>query len=449
MALTTTRSKVQHLLRRTTFGVLRAELEEYVALGVEGSVERLLAPESVDDGAAQAAVAVVDAPFNLAPDTDEVKAQQRQALAKTWYTRLLWTRRPLLERMTYFWHDHFATAIGKVGNPLPMHRQNETLRAHALGSFEPLLLAITRDPAMMAYLDNRSNARTAPNENYARELMELHTLGEAGGYTERDIKEAARALTGWRLQDGVPTFQVRQHDPGVKTILGQTGNFNDEALIALLARHPRTAAHIADKLVRFFVRPSGSEALTRRAAETFMSTGGNIREVMRVILLAPEMFEEASYRVIIKAPVDLVVGATRALEIPTDGVPEHDAARRMGQALYDPPNPAGWPGGPAWINATTVLARSNYASDLTKLKAKHTGDIPGLLRRHGVTSSAESVADWVLDLLVGGDAPDSTRDILIAHVGGRAHFDFERAAREGTLHGMVYLALIMPLYHVA
>lgn len=448
MALASPRSRVQHLLRRTTFGVSARELEEYVALGVEGTVERLLNPETIDDSAADAAVAAIAEPFALAPDSDEVKTRQRQALARTWYTRLLWSRRPFLERMTYFWHDHFATGLGKVGNPLFMHRQNETLRAHALGRFEALALAVTRDPAMMIYLDNRSNGKTAPNENYAREFLELHTLGEGGGYGERDIKEAARALTGWRLVDGVPTFQVKQHDLGVKTILGQSGNFNDEGLVAMLARHPRTATYIADKLVRFFVRPSGSEALTARAASTFTSSGGDIRAVMRTILLAPEMFEEASYRAMVKAPVEIVVGASRALEVPTDGQPEHDGARRMGQALFDPPNPAGWPGGPAWINATTVLARSNYSSELTRLKAKHIADVPALLRSHGMTSSAGAVVDWVLDLLVGGDVPSTTREVLVNHIGG-THFDFERAAREGTLNGMVYLALTMPLYQVA
>jgi uncharacterized protein (DUF1800 family) len=446
--LTTERQRVQHLLRRTTFGVTVRELEEYVALGVAGSVERLLHPEAVDDSAAEAMAAEAAAPFALDPADDEVKRQQRAALFRKWYLRLTFSRRPLLERMTYFWHDHFATAISKVASPLLMHRQNEMLREHALGSFEALLLAVTRDPAMMIYLDNRSNARTAPNENYARELLELHTLGEGGGYTERDIKEAARALTGWRIQDNAAVFRAQQHDPGKKTVLGQTGNFDDAGLIALLARHPGTATYIADKLVRFFVRPGSEPGLVKRAADVFTRTNGDIREVLRVILLSPGFFEAASYRAIVKAPIELVIGATRALEVPTDGTLEVDATRRIGQTLFDPPNPAGWPGGPAWVNATTVLTRANYASELTRLKTRHTVDVPALLRANGVTGSAAAVVDFLLDLLTGGDVPASTRAVLIDHIGGSAHFDFEQAARAGTLHGVLYLILSMPLYQV-
>lgn len=444
----TERQRVQHLLRRATFGVSARELEEYVALGTSGTVEALLRPEAVDDPAADAAVALAAAPFDLDPADPEVRRQQRGALHRAWLTRLVLTRRPLLERMTYFWHDHFATALGKVNNPLLMHRQNATLRAHAIGSFEALLLAVTRDPAMMIYLDNRSNARTAPNENYARELLELHTLGEGGGYSEADVKQAARALTGWRLQDDSAVFRPQQHDPGRKTVLGQTGTFDDAALIALLARHPGTARYICDKLVRFFVRPDSSPDLVGRATEVFTRTNGDIREVMRAILLSPELFEGPAYRSIVKAPAEFVIGVARALEVKTDGTPEFDAARRIGQTLFDPPNPAGWPAGPAWVNATTILARSNYASDITRLRGAHVADVPALLRPHGVTGSAEEVVDFLLDLLVGGDVPPSTRSVLIDHIGGPTHFRFEQAARDGTLHGLVYLILSMPLYQV-
>ena len=424
------------------------ELEEYVALGPAGTVERLLDPAATDDSATDTAIAEAAASFALDPADDAIKRQQGQALHRAWYLRLVLTQRPLLERMTYFWHDHFATSNIKVVNPLLMHRQNETLRAHALGSFEKLLLAVTRDPAMMIYLDNRSNARAAPNENYARELLELHTLGDGGGYTERDIKEAARALTGWRLQDNAAVFLAQQHDPGKKTVLGQTANFDDAGLIALLAQHPGTATYIADKLVRFFVRPGSEPDLVRRAAKVFSRTRGDIREVLRLILLSPEFFEADSHRSIIKSPVEFVVGATRALHASTDAAPEVDAARRIGQTLFEPPNPAGWPGGPAWVNATTVLTRANYASELTRLKARHTVDVPALLRAHSATASAEAVVDFLLDLLVGSDVPASTRSVLIDHIGGAAHFNFDQAARDGTLHGLVYLILSMPLYQV-
>jgi uncharacterized protein (DUF1800 family) len=330
-----------------------------------------------------------------------------------------------------------------------MQRQNDTLRANALGSFRDLLLSVARDPAMLVYLDNRSNVKGRPNENYARELLELHTLGQGNEYTERDIKEAARALTGWRIENNEGMFTPARHDPGSKTILGKTGTFDEVGVVELLAAHPGTAKYVSDKLVRFFVHPDGDAALTARVADRWVATNGNVREVVRVILLSDEMYSEAAFRSRIKSPTELIVGAKRALEVATDGRSEIDVARRMGQLLYDPPSPAGWTGGMEWINATTILTRSSFANDLTGLRARAGVDVPGLLRRHGATGSAGVVADFVLDLLVGGRADAETRTVLIEHLGGDAHFNFEEAARDGRLNGLVYLALSMPLYQVA
>ena len=450
--MTTTRQRIQHLLRRTGFGYSAAELAEYVSLGLEGTVERLLRPERVDDSTLEAALAPVQAVFDEGGDLrdPEVLRRQRDALWKAWYLRLTLSKRPLLERMTYFWHDHFATGIGKVNNPSFMHQQNALLRRQALGSFQKLLLGVTRDPAMLVYLDNRSNTRQAPNENYARELLELHTLGEGNGYTQRDIKEAARALTGWRLDDNFNSvFRPAQFDPGQKTVFGQTGNFNDAALIAMITRHPLVGPYIVDKLVRAFVRPDGDAVLTARATAVFASTDGSIAEVMRVILLSDAMYAPASYRAIIKSPTEIVVGAKRALELIPDGRAELDVSTRMGQRIYDPPNPAGWTSGEAWLNATTILTRSNFIAQLTAIGGPTAVDIPALLRRNGATESATTVVDWVLDLLVGGDVDPPSRQVLIDHIGGDVHFNFDRAAREGTLHGLVYLAMCMPLYQVA
>ncbi|MBM4411107.1 MAG: DUF1800 domain-containing protein, partial [Chloroflexi bacterium] len=189
MALDTERQKIQHLLRRAGWGYSASELKEYLALGLQGSIDRLLAPESVDDSATEARVA------GLAADP----YQDRATLLTAWHLRIVSTRRPLLERMTYFWHDHFANSIDTVESPAFMQVQNDLFRARAFGRFDEMLTAVSRDPAMMVFLDNRLNVRTAPNENYARELMELHTLGEGNVYTEKDIQEAARALTGWRI----------------------------------------------------------------------------------------------------------------------------------------------------------------------------------------------------------------------------------------------------------
>ena len=423
VAMSTTRQRVQHLLRRAGFGYRADELDQYLALGLEGAVERLLAPESVDDSAADAEVQALDLSDLL---------EKRIKLFQAWHVRARASRRPLLEKMTYFWHDHFATAIHKVGHDDPMQLQNETLRSRALGSFRDLLLAIARDPAMMRWLDNQSNSVEAPNENYARELMELHTLGEGNGYSELDIKEAARALTGWRATRHGVCFIPRLHDFDKKTVLGVTGHLSDEGVIDLLAGRRETADYVGDKLWRFFAIPDPEPELLRRTTDAYLASDGSIRELLRVILLSEEMYSERAYRTRIKSPVELVIGAERALEVVTDGRPGLRHTRGMGQLLYDPPDPAGWEGDAAWVNSTTMLARSNFANELTRVRRRRGADIPALLERYGVIGSADEVVDWTCDLLVGGDVDAETRKLLADHLGGSFHFDFARAARDGT-----------------
>ena len=332
-----------------------------------------------------------------------------------------------------------------------MQLQNETLRRHALGSFRDLLLAVTRDPAMMRWLDNGTNTREAPNENYARELLELHTMGEDNGDTEADIKEAARALTGWRVTPFGPRFFPRRHDPGGKTFLGVIGALDDVDVVEILAERPETAELFGRKLWQFLAVPEPGPDLLDRTSAIYFATGGDIRELVCTILLSDEMYADAAYRARIKSPVELVIGAAKALEIPSDGRFEAVFTRRMGQLLYDPPNPAG----PAWINSNTMLTRSNFADAITRSRGLGRGtgrggpDIAGLLRRHGATASAEAAVDAMLDLLVGGDVDAASRAVLIEHLGGPHHFDFEATAEDGSPRGMVYLALAMPLYQLS
>ena len=331
-----------------------------------------------------------------------------------------------------------------------MQLQNETLRAHALGSFRDLLLAVTRDPAMMRWLDNHANVREAPNENYARELMELHTLGENQGYTETDIKEAARALTGWALTRFGVRFVPRRHDPGTKTVLGVSGELTDADVIDILAERPETAEHLGRKLWRFFAVPEPTQEMIDRTSRIYFATDGNVREIVRTILTAEEMYSDEAYRWRVKSPVELVIGTARALELHSDGRFERAFTARMGQLLYDPPNPAGWPGGPAWINSNTMLARSNFANEFTRSRGRgRGGTAEALFRRHSATGSAEEVVDWTLELLVGGDADAASRAMLIEHLGGPHHLDFEEAVEDGSLQGMLYLALAMPLYQLS
>ena len=441
MGLVTERQRIQHLLRRAGFGYSASELDEYVALGLDGAIERLLAPESVDDASAEAAIAAQEL------DT----AERNQDVFRAWHLRIQHTRRPLLERMTAFWHGHFACSFRKVPIQL-MHVQNRTLRAQALGSFPALTLAVTRDPAMMVELDNRLNAAGSPNENYARELMELFTMGEGRGYTEADVQEAARALTGWRFsrRSGV-RLVPRLHDDGEKTVLGVSGTLDDGDVVAIVTARPETAEFIAGKLWRHFAGDQPEPAAVARVAAAYRDSGGDVRAMLRAIFEAPEFYTERAYRSRVKSPVELIFGTLRALEVTTSGREEIAHARRMTQLLYDPPHPRGWPEGAGWLNSTTMLARSNFANELTRQTGRRRpgADLGALLGRAGAHGSAADAVDWTLDLLVGGDVDAETRAVLVEHIGGTHHFDLDEASADGRLAGMLYLALSMPLYQVA
>lgn len=451
MALSTERRRIQHLLRRAGWGASPAELTEYAALGLEGTVERLLHPELVDDSATDDATVLLRDPA----------LQDRNALLTWWHARLVRTRRPLLEKLTYFWHDHFATGIRKVNAPAFMLVQNETIRAGALGSFRDLVLAITRDPAMMVWLDNRENVARAPNENYARELMELHTLGQGVRYTERDVKEAARALTGWRVVSAKPTpesnfpvatdvvFVPRQFDVGVKTVLGQSGRWGDADLVRIVTSQQECADYIGRKLWAFFAVPDPSPAMIARTTAAYFDSDTSIREMLRVILLSPEMYSEAAYRWRITSPVENVIRTLRTFGLTERAPRTARDTQQQGQVLFDPPSPAGWDGGEAWINSNTLLARANFANDVTRRgRAGVNLDAAALLQAAGATRTAAQVVDFALDLVVGGDVDDETRTLLIEHVGG-VHFDFAQANRTGALQGLFYLVLTMPLAQLA
>ncbi len=455
MALGTERQKIQHLLRRAGWGYSRAELDEYLALGLAGSIERLLTPESVDDSATE----------NLLAGLQGDPTQERGALIAAWHLRIVTTRRPLLERMTYFWHDHFATAISDVENPAFMQAQNDLFRSRAFGRFDELLTAVSRDAAMMVFLDNRLNVRSAPNENFARELMELHTLGEGNVYTEQDIKEAARALTGWRITtEELPKDSKQRYpkptgavlvpsrfDNGRKTFLGTTGNLNDQDVIRILAARPETAEFVGAKLWRFFATHPTPEMLAR-TTRAYFDSKYSMREVVRTILTSDEMYSEDAYRWRIKSPVEYVLGYTRALGLVGATGRSVTQVRAMNQTLYDPPGPQGWSkGGAGWIASTTMLARANFAYEVTRSDGPkgQVADVPAMLRAAGLTTSAAQIVDGLADLLVGGDLDEPTRQVLIDYLGGTAHFNFAEAQRAGTLHGVLYLMLSMPLAHLA
>lgn len=361
----------RHLLGRTGFGATPEAIAALAGLDRAAAAERLLATTR-----RQALTPAPDWVEDPPPDPrtlrtlteDQRRALQQQIRDQTlelrawWYREMIATDSPLTERMVLFWHGHFTSGIRKVRWPALLYHQNAVLRQHALGNFRELLHAIARDPAMVIYLDSQTNRKGRPNENFARELLELFTLGP-GHYTERDIREAARAFSGWMVdrRTGRFMFNARQHDDGVKEFMGHRGRFNGDDIIDILLEQPRTAEHITEKLWREFVGERLDAAEVRRIAAVFRSSGYALKPALAAVLKS-DAFWAANYRAtLVKSPAELMVGTARVLRAPLpDPLTLTRAGRQLGQSLFDPPNVKGWPGGTAWITSSTLLARQNF-----------------------------------------------------------------------------------------
>ena len=361
----------RHLLNRAGFGAAPAEVEAFAPLERGEAVERLL------DGALRDATlappAFVDTAFvpfyRVRRMSADERAEERRKLVaegfelRAWWLReMLATPSPLTERMTLFWHGHFATSQRKVRYGQLMYRQNTLLRREALGNFATLLHAIARDPAMLVYLDNAGNRRQAPNENFAREVMELFTLGE-GHYTEADVKEAARAFTGWSLDRDTGQFVFRRlwHDDGEKTVLGKTGRFDGDDVLDILLARPETAQFVAAKLWRELVSPEPDAREVKRWAAIFRESHYEVKPLLRAILTSDAFWAQGSRATLVKSPVDLIAGTLRTSGLrPFELRPTVLACAALGQNLFSPPNVKGWPGGDAWIDSSTILGRKQW-----------------------------------------------------------------------------------------
>src|SRR5216684_225695 len=381
MALDNTRSQVAHLLRHAGFGASEAELDQYTALGFAGAVDRLLNPEQVDDSATDQ---------QLTPLVAALGDPKKIEPAKFWWlNRMLYTQRPLQEKVTLFWHNHFATANSKVANAVLMQQQIQLFRDNGFGNFETLLQKVTRNPATLIWLDNRQNRKGATNENFAREVQELFTVG-IGNYTEQDIKEAARAFTGHGIDKNLAyVFNKNQHDAGQKTFQGQTGNFDADDILAILVRNPATARFITTKLFSFFAYENADSSTIDRLANTFVTTNFDIRSVLRDIFSGPEFLSPQAFHAQIKQPVDFVLGSLKSLNVQNVGPDVTQTLRRMGQDLLNPPDVSGWKGGPAWINSTTLFERFNFGNRLAM--AREAGkpyftDVPAQVQAHAISS---------------------------------------------------------------
>jgi len=371
-----------HLLRRAGFGGTLSEIREFHALGLDGAVDRLFGwDKKIDPHVPPAPITVTSRPgreqYMQATTQEERQRIRREytrkdrlqyAAVREWWTQAMArTQWPLRERMVLFWHGHFTSSYRDVRNSYHMFIQNTLFRRHAAGSFRELLHEISKDPAMLEYLDNNRNRKAAPNENYAREVMELFALG-LGNYTERDIREGARALTGWTFAGNRFYFDERQHDEGKKTIFGRTGNFDGGRFLDLILEQPACSRFVAAKLFRYFAHDFASKAVVEGLARTLRRSDWQLEPVLRRLFKSQAFYSPYARATKIKSPVELVVGLYRSLGMDTRNVVGMSfLAQSLGQGLMDPPNVKGWPGGRAWITTSTLLSRYNLAGGIVGL----------------------------------------------------------------------------------
>lgn len=346
--------QIPHLLRRAGFGGSPDEISSYQNLGLSGAIDRLVNYQSIDESALPAE------PNITMERTKKPSPLDIQKLVWWWVDRMVNTSRPLEEKLTLFWHNHFATAIYKVRSPYLMFKQNQLLRTYATGNFSDLLMGITKDPAMLIWLDGAKNRAAAPNENYGREVMEVFTIG-VGNYTEDDVKSAARAFTGYQInKSGESFFNPKVHDDGQKTFLGQTGNFGPEDIVNILANHPATAKRITSELFSYLSYSNPSSETVNNLANVFTGSNGNIGAVVEVILKSDEFMSNRAHLSLVKSPVDYVVTAMRSLGATVKPRAVIGALKNMGQLPFNPPSVFGWPEGIGWINTSTILDRYNF-----------------------------------------------------------------------------------------
>jgi Protein of unknown function (DUF1800) len=448
-------TQIGHLLRRAGFGATPDELTMFRNLGFNGAVDRLINYQQVSDDAMENSLKALNMNLNKPLD------QQRW-----WLLRMSWTQRPLLEKMTLFWHGVLTSSFRKVGGPRAYMRmiiQNQFLRNHAFDTFDNILMGITSDPAMLFYLDLTKSRKNAPNENYARELMELFTLG-LGHYTQQDVYEGAAALTGWHVKGLTSQFYQQVHNDLVKTYLGHTGNLDYKDVVNILANHPATPWFISRKLFTFFAYENPSDDDLKPLVDTYVQSGHNMGEVIRTLLLSPQFSAAKAYRSRIKSPVEFTVGAYRAININGNGTGLPTITTLMGQTLFDPPNVAGWPGDKVsalWLNSGTWMTRLNYVDLLlargTVARAGATPlvDLQGIVNTHQL-NSPEHFVDHFSSFLVDGEIASDRRTQLLDYfttkdsssrgapitLGNGASYPL------GRVRGALYLMMASPEYQL-
>jgi len=421
-ALNNERVRVAHLLRRAGFGATPGELHRYLAMGTARATEVLLDYPKISNAGLEGALPAVDPSGGRA-------AAPVAAIQGWWLQRMAETARPLEEKMTLFWHGLLTSGLDKAG-PAQMFTQNQLFRKMAMGNLDDLLKAVSKDPAMMIYLDTETNRKGKPNENYARELMELFTTG-ISHYTEDDVRESARAFTGWTLQGAQQRrlttdslFVPRLHDDGPKTFLGKTGNFTGDDIVDMLVPLRATAERLSTRLFSFFAYPNPEPEIVHHLADTFQKNRHNVGAVVREIVAMDAFYSEKAYRALVKSPAELVAQTLKATGADAKGyVAAATAMAPMGQVLFYPPNVAGWPGGGSWINSSTLLTRINLAN--------------GASQRMRAVLPADSL-DNLMSTLVDANVSPSTGDGLQAYA----------AAHPGDQAGLLFMVLATPEFQL-
>ena len=396
-ALSNPRVRAAHLLRRAGFGGTAQEVDRLAAMTSTEMAQSLLDYQQTSNATLDGQMPTLDLSSAKGPNPGAVQAW--------WLQRMVQTARPLEEKMTLFWHGLLTSGLDKAG-PGQMYVQNELFRKMALANFDDLLKAVSKDPAMMIYLDTETNRKGKPNENYARELMELFTTG-IGHYTEDDVRESARAFTGWTLQSGKQlrytmqsAFIPRYFDSGQKTFMGKTGNFTGDDIVEILVPLRATAERLSTRLFSFFAYQNPEPEIVHHLANTFQQSHYNVGAVVREIFSMDAFYSAKAYRALVKSPAELTAQTLRATGADARAyLAAANAMAPMGQVLFYPPNVAGWPGGASWINSSTLLNRLNFAN--------------AAARRAPMSSPAQT-GDQLTATLVDGNITGNTRDGLQA-----------------------------------
>jgi len=470
------RRQAAHLLRRAGFGGSPADIDRLAAGSLHDAVDGLIRfadtsalparppledppvrPAGLFRGAA-AGGAAGDSEVELRKAFQMANNQTRRknliAMQQWWLGRMIASPAPLQEKMTLFLHGHFTSSPEKGTTAQELWMQNQLFREYALGNLHELTLHVSQDPAMLRYLDNNVNAKAHPNENYARELMELFTLG-IGNYTEQDIRESARAFTGWtfrRNPDGTGSFfdNRAQHDDGIKTFLGRSGAFSGSDIVDIIFAQPAAATLFATKLLSFFVYMEPEPELVAQVAALLTKSGFGLAPVMSTLLRSNVFFSDRTYRALVKSPVEFVVGTHQLFGIPDVAPVELATLRSMGQVLFYPPNVKGWDGGAAWLSSQTILTRENFANGVARSPQmmQDAGWIAPAMR----SMDPHAVATMLTQTMLQGDVSPAAIGQLVAYLGGSGQAALAQLSPENVeqrVRSAVYLTMAMPAYQLA